>query len=706
MNIHLRLLVCVSLLMLPACGKRQEAAENAPSASLAAAQKLYDAGQYQSARSEIETAIKADPRSSDAHILAGQISEKLGDLQTALTEYVSADAMAQRTETARLAAAAVLIRARAYNLAEVWIARALAERPSDKAMKSYRALLNERLGNSRNARADAEAILAENKGDVVANAVLAEEALHRKDPANSLIRIEAGLATDPSNKALLQLKADALLQQGSSDQAIEIYRTLVAVDPAAPDYRATLAELLATKVGVEQGEQVLRRGIEEASGNTEMHMQLVAFLGRHQGKKAVIDQLHAEIAAAPDSTVYDVALADVYASDGAFETGSKVLNDAIARTRSASARSAAQLALARLLIAHSDTEPARAIVEAILKLKPADDEAIAVNGQLMLADRKPAAAIQEFLSIAGRQPSNPRAFALLADAYLQNDQPKEAISALKRVLSLTPSDLGTVRRMVEIQTRFGNLQDANRTMDEFLQRNADLIDGQEMRIQLALQRKDWGTADAALTDLQKIPGAQQRAGILEAEIKAARGLYSDAAGLYRPLVIRKGDSQVDISAAQGFARTSIAAGQTAQSLDILTKLASKVAPADLLSYDLILATLHDNFGQSDKAHALVEAAIQISPSEPSPYLQQASAFVRKKEEAKALAILDRGIAAGAPKELLLLARAEIQKSDQQVDNAILTYRDILRFDPKSTIATNELTNLLADQKPLDKNALN
>jgi tetratricopeptide (TPR) repeat protein len=70
-----------------------------------------------------------------------------------------------------------------------------------------------------------------------------------------------------------------------------------------------------------------------------------------------------------------------------------------------------------------------------------------------------------------------------------------------------------------------------------------------------------------------------------------------------------------------------------------------------------------------------------------------------------LAFLDRGIAAGAPKEPLLLARATIQNSDGQFDPAIATYRDLLGVNPKSVFAANELTNLLADQSPLDKAAL-
>ncbi|HXM34860.1 MAG TPA: tetratricopeptide repeat protein, partial [Pyrinomonadaceae bacterium] len=445
MKFYFSLLVCANLILLSGCGKQQDNAKIA-SASLINARKLYDAGQYQSARTEIEAAIKADPKVSDAHLLAGQIAEKLGDLKTALNEYLGVG-----NEKARLATAALLIRARAYNLAEEWIARCLANLPNDKAMKAYRALLEERVGNNRKARADAEAILAEDKGNVIANAVLAAEALRGKDPAYALKMIEAGLSTDPSDKALLQLKAQAFSQQGLPEKAIEICKALVSADPTVPDYRAALAELLAKNLGVGQGEQVLRDGIEAAPGNVEMHMQLVSFLARHRDEKAVVGELLSAIAAAPESTAYDIALADVYARASGFDAAAKVLNDAITRTRSGQAHAAAQLALARLLITHDDTASARSILDTMLNGKPADDEVLAVRGQLMLRDHKPTAAIQDFLSIAARQPANAAVFASLAEAYLQNDQRKEAVAALKRVLSLTPSDLAILRQIVDIQ---------------------------------------------------------------------------------------------------------------------------------------------------------------------------------------------------------------------------------------------------------------
>jgi len=704
MKIHLRIFVCANLLLLPSCGKREETGKIAP-LSLINAQKLYEAGQFESARTEIETAIKADSKVSETHFLAGEIAEKLGDLKTALSEYVTADTTAPRSEKARLAAASLLIRVRAYNLADEWIAKCLADLPGDRAMKAYRALLEERLGDNRKARADAEAILAENKGDLIANAVLAEEALRRKDPANALIRIEAGLSTDPSDKALLQLKAQAFSQQESPEKAIEIYRALVAEDPAVPDYRVALAELFAKTLGIDQGEQVLRSGVAAAPDNISMRMQLVSFLARHREKNAVIAELTSAIEAAPETTAYDIVLADIYARDNGFDAAAKVLNDAIARTHSDTAQAAGQLALARLSIGHNDIRLAQGILDGMLKVKSANDEILAVRGQLMLRDQNPAGAIEAFLSIAGRQPANAEVFTSLAEAYLQNDQRQEAIAALKRVLSLRPSDLGSVRRIVDLEIGFGDIREARRALDDFLERNSDSVDGRALQIRLAIRSKDWTAGDLALAYLYKTPGSEQMAVNLDAEIKEARGLYSDAAELYRRLIVWKESNQVNVLAARNFARTSIAAGQGSKGLETLGRLTTNIAPADLAPYDLILAILYDSLGQTAKAQALTDEAIKKAPVEPAPYLQQAAIFARNKEIDNALAALDRGIKAGVPIEPLLLERAKLQYSDGQTENAINTYHELLRLNPKSAVGANELANLLADQRPIDKGAL-
>jgi predicted Zn-dependent protease len=705
-KLYFRVLICANLIVLPGCEKSGDTGTTA-SVALAEARAAYDADELQTAQSKVAAAIKVDPRLSEAHFLAGQIAEKSGDPQTAFNEYTTADATGRGVSKGRLAAADLLIRAKAYQVAEEWIAKCLADQPTDRSMKAYRALLAQRIGDTQKARGEAERIVAEDQGNVVANAVLAEEALRRNDPANALTMIAAGLSTDASDKALLQLKAQALLQQKSSEKAAEIYRTLVAEDPSSPDYRSSLAELLARTQGIAQGEQALREGVAATPASVDMHMRLIAFLAQHRDRNAVEAELTAAITAAPETTAYDIALAEVYESSGRSDAAKKVLNDAIARTHTDAARAAAQLTLARLEISHDDTAGARTVLETMLKAKPADDSVLAVRGQLMLKDRKPAEAIQDFLTVAARQPANPGVFTALADAYLQNDQYNEAVAALRRVLSLTPSDPLVVRRIANIQSSFGDLAGATVAVDEFVARNPASIEARTMQIGLALQTKDWTAADLALAAVyhNDVPDAERKALRLDAEVKEARGRPADAAGLYRRLLVGKEDSSFDAAVGRSFARTSIAAGQSAQALDVLAGLASKVAPGDVASYDLALAMLYDNLGQAAKSQALLEAAIQKAPADPAPYLQQAKALAQRNDVPSAMAFLARGLAAGVPKEPLLLMRAEIQKAAGLIDQEIGSYREMLKINPKSAVAANELVNRLADLKPLDKAGL-
>ncbi len=700
------LLLLAPALLLAGCDNSGGGA-NLAAASLIAARAHYQAAQWPSARRDIEAAIKADPRSSDAHFLAAEIAEKLGDLQAALSEYVSADATAPGTEPARVAAAALLIRAGAYQLAGEWIAKCLAERPHDTAIKAYRALLQQRLGDVRRATADAQAVVAENSGQAVANAVLAEQALRRRDPAGAMLKLEAGLATDPADRALLRLKAESLLQLRRADEAFEIYSALVQAEPASAGDRAALAELVAQTHGVAQGEEALRAGIALLPNDIDMRMQLVGFLARHRDSKAAMAELVTAIAAAPATTAFDIVLADTYAHDKRFDEATKTLRDAIARTGSdpawAAAHEAAQLALARLQIARHDTATAGMTLEAVLKDRPNEDQALLVRGQWQLEQRKAVAAIADFLAVASRQPANPTVFASLAEAYLQNDQRREAIAALKRALSLMPSDAGLVARIVQLQSSFEEIQDARRVIDEFVERNSESVDGRAIQIRLAVQDKDWTAAELALAQLNNTSDAKPKAIALDAEFKEAQGRYREAAALYGTLLLA--DGQFDAPAARNFARTSIAAGQGAAGLDTLERLAEHVSSKDLVAYDLIRANLCDRVDRPERADALVEQAIRKDATAPAPYLQQASALARRNQVSAALSFIDHGIAAGAPQEPLLLARAELQNRIGPMESAILTYREILRVNPNSVVAANELANTLANQNPVDKVAL-
>jgi tetratricopeptide (TPR) repeat protein len=694
-----RWLLCGVLISLSCCGKPAD--PKSATAALENASKQFEAGNVDAAKTEVETALKADAGMSEAHFLAAKIAERQNDLQKALNEYVKADAAGPGTNKARLAAAALLLKVRSYDLASEWIARCLADRPSDRAMRSYRALLAQRQGDFAKARADAEAVLTEDRNDGIANAVLAEQALRRRDVSGALAKIDAGLSKDGADRTLLLLKADAFSEQQLFDKAIEIYRALVDVDPAMAEYRRGLAELIAKSSGVDQGEQVLRSGVAVAPDNVDMRLQLISFLERHRTAAAVEEELMSSTKRAPQMAVYDIALADHYNKRGQYQTAKQVLQDTIKRVSSEAAKTSAQLALARILLSHDELQAARAILDTLSKTKPENDEILALRGQLKLKTFDSSSAVQDFLTLAAHQPGNANAYLLLADAYLAEAKYKESIAALRRVMVLRPADFALVARIVDVAVAFGDFSAASRTIDDFLGQNPDSLEARALRVRVAVAGKDWTAAATQMINVRSLPDSARTAVQLDAETKEALKDYGVASERYNRLIFWGESPAFDGNAAQSFIRASILAGRAVSALDELTRMQQRISQGDQPVYKLLLAQLYDSSHQPKQAYALVAEAIAQNPRSVAPYVQQAQALARRSQIDDALAFLQRGLDAGAPNEPLLLARAQIQRSAGQVDEAIETYREVLRVNPRSIVGANEYANLLADQRPKD-----
>ena len=115
--------------------------------------------------------------------------------------------------------------------------------------------------------------------------------------------------------------------------------------------------------------------------------------------------------------------------------------------------------------------------------------------------------------------------------------------------------------------------------------------------------------------------------------------------------------------------------------------------------------MREALGQPEPALASYDAAIGQSPQDGNAYAAKASLLTRRNRIDDACAAIDAGLAAGAPREPLLLAKALIEGGAGRIDAAVADYRSILSANPNNVIAANNLAGLLADRKPLDKAAL-
>ena len=696
------LLTMVSLLALTGCKEKVSPADTA--AHFKAAQDLYAQKDYPKALVEVQGALKGDPRSGDAHYLAAQIQEGLGNQKAAFEEYARAAVPDANNLKGQLKVVEILIDAKQYDAALGRINGTIGSHPNDPDALALRASVEQRQNSRDKARADAQAALSRAPGQAVATAVLATDALMSKNNDRAIELIDAGLKKNPDDPNLVRLRAAALLAQDKKDDAISIYTGLVKEEPTSARNRLALAELEAQAGRVDDGERVLREGVQLAPDKPDMRLALIGFLNRRRSAEAADAELQAAIAANPKDTGFDLMRADALLRAGHPDQATTALQAAIARAPEGPARQVAQVSLARLDADQGESGEARKLVDAVLTAKPDNDEALLLRATLMLRATDAAHAIPDLLAVAGRQPRNVAPFALLTDAYFQQGDYDKAADAAKKVIYFQPKDLGVAVRLVEIDLKANKPDLAKAALSDFVSRNPDSIEGRVALVRFAISQKDWAAAQAAIDGLRRNPKGDEPVALLSAQLAEAKGQPDLAMAAYAKQLDPNTGKPLNRDALQGYARSAVAAKQTDAAIATVTTLAGKLSGTDAAVANVILSDLYKTQSKTDQAMTASQAAIAAAPKEAGGYLDLANQQ-RAGAPAQAIATLNSGITAGAPVEPLLLARAGMEDASGNKDAAIASYRDVLKANPRSLVAANNLASLVADAKPKDTAAL-
>lgn len=691
-----------SLLALSGCKEKVSPAEAA--AHLKAAQDLYAKRDYSHALVEVQGAIKGDPRSGDAHYLAAQIHEGLGNQKAAFEEYARASAPDANNLKAQLKLVEILIEAKQLDSALGRINGTLGSHPNDPDALALRALTEQRQGSRDKARADAQASVGRMPGQPVATAVLATDALASKNNDKALDLIEAGLKKHPDDTALVRLKAAALLAQDKKEDALAIFSDLVKSDPASARNRATLAELEAKAGRVDDAERVLRDGIKAVPDSTEMRLALIGFLGRYRDAASADAELQAAIAARPGDTFFDLLRAEQSLRGGHPDQAAAALQAAASRAPEGPARQAAQIGLARLAADQGNTADARKVLDAVLAAKSDNDEALMLRATLMLRANDATHAIPDLLAVAGRQPRNAAPFSALSEAYVQQGDFDKAADALKKVIYFQPKEFAAAARLADVDLKARKPDLAKAALSDFVTRNPESLEGRVALVRLAMSQKDWPATQAAIDGLRRNPKGDQAVAVLSAQLLEAKGQPDLAMAAYaRQLDLGPG-KPLSLDVLQGYARSAVTAKQADAAIATVSTLAGKLTGTDAMAADLILAALYKTQDKVDEATAALTSAIVAAPKDAGGYLELAN-LQRPAQPKQAITTLNSGLAAGAPAEPLLLARAAIQDVTGDKDAAMATYREVLKSNPRSAVAANNYASLVADARPTDTAAL-
>ena len=683
---------------LAACG----GAEDRKAAYMEKGQALYDAGDYDKARLEFKNVLQIDPKDIPSRYMLAQTLEKLQDWRGAAGHYlgiIEADPT-HREALSRMGQIYLLGRntEEAGKLADKLLALN-AQDPDGLTLRAGIKALNKDVDG---ALADVKAALGAQPGHVNASALLASLYLQTGKPDESIEVLKTALEKDPGNTTVQALLARVYTQLGKKDEAEKLFRDIIATDPDTLGHRLRLAQFLLEAEKLDDAEAVLTKAVAEITkvpkdANTAK-LSLVEFQAKARSADKAIATLKGMVDEDPKNFELRAALAKLYEAaqkpDEAIATYDSIIE--AAEEPNAPQALSAKTRKAMVLARKGDAAAAKALVEEVLKENPRDQDALVLRGSLALDAGDAGAAIADYRAALKDNPNSPDVSRLLARAHQANKEPQLAIDTLLKAAEANPAALQLRGDLANLYSQQQNLDAVIGQLDEVLKQDPGNRPALEGKFKTYIYQKNW-TKAMEVADQLKIQ------------------LPNDPVGFYFAGLVHQAQQKLPESIEQ-FESALAVAPDAVQPLSQLVKSHLAMDKRDVAEKRLaevlernpknfvannLLGELQLTSKRFEEAKKSFETALVSNEKWAILYRNLATAKLALKDEAGAVKTMEEGIEKTGGSSLLVTGLATYLEKAGKLDQAVAQYEKVLKEDPKSQLAANNLAMLLIEYKTDD-----
>jgi tetratricopeptide (TPR) repeat protein len=622
------------------------------------AQKFYDDGNYVKARIEAQNAAQIEPNNARARYLLALVAEQekdykamIGHLQVAVEEdpanvearlkmgmlYFFGQAWPQAAEQATALLRLAPKDARAH-LLQARVLLQKGEKESGLAEIATALKLDPR---------DRDAILLQSAAEATGNI---DKGLATLDAG--IARLEAGEARPLRDFRIVLLargKKTAELEQG--------LRTLSRDFPGEASYQFQLAQFYASQGRADEADTLLKSLTERDPRDTDKQLGYVRFLASQQDGERIEAALRAFIEQNPDGAPLRLALGGFLEArerpdearvvyQGLAERSPKTVDGLTARNR-----------MAALAVRAGKPDEGRAVIEKILADAPADPSALLLRAGLQFQEKKFDDSIADLRSVLRNEPANERALLLLAQACIETGDIGLAKETYGRLLEVNPRSGDGLRRLASLQASTQQFQEAEALLRNWLEDQPDDLVTSGQLVDLLLVQ---GQKDKAEVEARRVVARPDQAGVGDyvlGRVLVAKKDLAGAADAFRKSLAVRPDHPLPL---QGLVQSLVAAGNSKEAIRVLNAQVDKGQQA--LLANLLLAGLYPK--DRDARIRIYERGLQANPGNA---------------------------------DLSILLGTEFDQSGR-FDEAIAVFENMLKANPGSKPAINNLAALLLDHR--------
>ncbi len=460
---------------------------NGRNARLQLAQIQIMAGEQQLAETTLKPLYRRDPNDPFTNYLGGVVAFAQQDYSRAEQLLLKVLKLAPEHNPTRLLYGTVNFAEKNYEQAAYFLAKYVDAVPDNLAARKLLARSYILLGRSEDAHRILQTALVDETGDAELLALTGLSELGRGDRSAGIAELEKALRLDAANTPIRTELARAYIESGETGQAIRELNTILAAGGQqqqagmllvfahlrAGEFTEAIKQVLAMLQGHEDDPalQTLAGNVFAASGDygearryLQRALQLKADLPPAILSLASIEEIEKNYPAAIklykqlvdmdlSSAVPMLALARVAEQQGDDEALQDWLQRAV---EYAPGDNEPRLLLAEYYLRKGSVELARPLVKAALGKSSYEPAALAMQGRLLMAERKYGDALKPLNQLLSHTPDSVAAHTLLGECYLELGQQSAAREQLQAALDKEPASAPAMSLLARLEIESGS----------------------------------------------------------------------------------------------------------------------------------------------------------------------------------------------------------------------------------------------------------
>jgi len=539
---------------------------------------------------------------------------------------------------------------------------------------------------------EAESAIALEPGNVEAKLLLASEKLSRGDADGATQLLGSVPADSKEDPRVSLLRVQIFGKKGDLPQAEATLKKLIESQPQDTALRTSLVQLHVGQRRFDDAEKELRAIAAAKPADGRAQLDVVRFLVATKGAGAGRDELSKKIKAGGDVFAYQMALVDLDILQGNADDSVSLLNTLI-KTGSPEHVLAAKVKLAEINVGRKDFSAAEPIIAEILDKDHRNTTGLRLRAIIRIERGQFDNAIADLREALNDQPKSPDLLLLMATAYERSGKPELADRQYADALQssgLAPS-VG-LRYVSYLQSR-GNIAQAEDVLVEVAKRNPSNVQVLTTLAEIRLARQNW-VGVLAIADAFRAAG--NNAGIAD-QIKAAAlaGQNKPDASIAALEDAHKAAPDV-VQPVFSLVAAYTRAGKSDKAESLLNEMLKKFpSNAEML---VLMGQTQFARGKAEEAQKSFKAAIAQQPKNEIGYNALSALYVGQKNYGEADNVVRAALKERPDSVNLRLTSAGLLISKGDNDGAIAAYDAILKDQPNSFVAINNVVSLLLDNR--------